>query len=68
MLVPGVAAVGVASVQLRVADGQVAVAVGVLGVPRLALAARLGHADGAPVVRPAGVVALVVWGERRAGL
>lgn len=65
MLVAGVTAVRVSSVQLRVADGQVGVAVGILGVPRLTLAARLGHADGAPVLCPAAVVTLVVWRRRR---
>lgn len=59
--VAGVAAVRVSSVQLRVPDGQVGVAVGVLGVPRLTLAARLGHADRPSVVRPAAVVTLVIW-------
>lgn len=65
MLVARVAAVGVASVQLRVADGQVGVAVGILGVPRLALAARLGHADRAPVLCAAAVVTLVIWRRGR---
>lgn len=60
MFVPGVAAVRVSSVQLRVADGQVGVAVRILGVPRLTLTARLGHTDCPSVVRPAVVVALVI--------
>lgn len=60
MLVPGVAAVRVSSVQLRVADGQVGVAVRILGVPWLTLMARLGHTDCPSVVRPAVVVTLVI--------
>lgn len=58
--VAGVAAVRVSSVQLRVAHGQVGVAVRVLGVPRLTLAPRLGHADRPSVIRPAAVVTLVI--------
>lgn len=61
MFVPRVAAVRVSSVQLQVADGQVAVAVRILGVPRLTLTARLGHTDRPSVVRPAVVVTLVIW-------
>lgn len=60
VLVSGVTAVRVAPVELRVADGQVGVAVRVLRVPRLTLAARLGHADRPSVVGPAAVVALVI--------
>lgn len=61
VLVPRVAAVRVSSVQLWVADGQVAVAVRILGVPRLTLPARPGHTDGPSVVCPAVVVTLVIW-------
>jgi len=50
----------VAPVELDVADGEVGVAVRVLGVPRLTLAARLGHADRPSEVRPAVVVAPVI--------
>lgn len=60
MLVAGVTAVGVASVQLRVAHSQVAVAVRVLRVPRLTLAARPGHAHRPSVVGAAAVVTLVI--------
>lgn len=48
------------SVELRVADGQVGVAVGILGVPRLTLTARLRLTDRPSVVRPAVVVTLVI--------
>lgn len=65
MCVPRVAAVRVAPVQLRVADSQVGVAVRILGVPRLTLVTRLGHADCPSVIRPAVVVTLVIWGAKR---
>lgn len=67
MFVPRVAAVRVSPVQLRVADGQVGVAVRILGVPRLTLTPRLGHTDCPSVVCPAVVVALVIWGRGRHG-
>lgn len=62
VFVPGVAAIRVSPVELRVADGQVAVAVRVLRVPRLTLPARLGHADRSPVVSATAVVTLVICG------
>lgn len=60
LLVPWVAAVRVSSVQLREAEGSEGVRVGVLGIPRLALAPRFGDTDGAPVVHTCAVIALVI--------
>lgn len=67
MFVPRVAAVRVSPIQLQVADGQVGVAVRILGVPRLTLTPRLSHTDCPSVVCPAVVVALVIWGRGRRG-
>lgn len=60
LLVPGVAAVGVPPVELRVPDGGEGVRVGVLRVPGLALPPRPRHAHRAPVVHPRAVVAFVI--------
>lgn len=67
MFVPGVAAVRVSSIQLRIADSLVGVTVRILGVPRLTLTPRLGHTDGPSIVCPAVVVTLVIWGRGRRG-
>lgn len=48
------------SVQLWEAEGGEGVGVGVLGVPRLALAPGLGDTDGPPVVHARAVIALVI--------
>lgn len=61
VFVPWVATVRVSAVQLRVSNSQVGVTVRVLGVPRLALTSRLGHADSSTKVCAAVVVTLVVW-------
>lgn len=60
LLVARVAAVGVAPVELRKAQGREAVCVWVLRVPRLALASRLGYTDSSPVVYTCAIVALVI--------
>ena len=60
MLVAGVAAVGVATVELWVADGQVRVAVRVLRVPGLALPAGFSHTGRPTIVCTAAVEAFVI--------
>lgn len=68
LLIPWVAAVGVASIQLWEAEGGKGVRVGVLGIPRLALASWFGHTDGPPVVHTCAVIALVIWKTEEKGL
>lgn len=60
LLIPWVAAVGMASIQLWETEGGEGVHVWVLGIPRLALAPRFGHTDSPPVVHTCTVIALVI--------
>lgn len=56
-----------ASVQLWETEGGKGVCVGVLGIPRLALAPWFGHTDGPPVVHTCAVIALMIWKTEEKG-